>query len=107
MNEPRYVVGSVTGYGAEGGNNSKPRTMWGIRDSHDCYRVVWEFNKIAGEKARLSAQKLADDLNSGEKIRERVAEKYITDMGRARRNKFNKRMGIEAAPRGRPRKQTA
>lgn len=62
--EPRYTVGSVTGFmitqGSQGGAGGKPpKPLWSVHDSAYCYRTLWEGwseTEARAMAARLNAE---------------------------------------------------
>lgn len=74
MNEPRFVVTTVTGWAIteshqRGGGNLKPPTIAYVLDSAYCFRVVGKFTSHGGnawrkQSALAKAERKAAELNA-------------------------------------------
>lgn len=60
MTEPRFKVTSVTGFGCEGGMNSREGTVSQVLDSAYCFELVYETT------SRLAAERCATAMNEGD-----------------------------------------
>lgn len=61
--EPRFVVGSVTGFNYPGGFDSKEATFWTVHDRAYCYHIVWRQIRHSSRREAY-ARALAASLNA-------------------------------------------
>lgn len=97
MNEPRYTVGSVTGYRyMENGStsvhqasgNRKPITTWYVYDRFSCYRPVAVFDnryQRSGPYWRMVVHTLTAELQARSKARKlnRAERRWLKQRGLA------------------------